>query len=140
VDLFKEYKQYVCQYGDEDGIVKQRCQKWKEYMKKSIHVNEVPYSIVKILDAISDCVNLSFRDHVKLVYIGRKRALITSEPYQLSGETLRKLEECGEKLGFSVSVNDRFSSHIANTGHCIEIAPLKWLDNQKELEARFNSE
>lgn len=142
MSLFDNYSQYILQHGDEDGIVKKRCKKWKEYRKKGITVDSVPYGshggwLHKVLTSDN---KVRWRDHDKMVFIDGKRALIISEPYTLSEDTISELIKIGDELDFTVSVNNRFASHIVDTGHCIEIAPLRWEKNQKELEARFESE
>lgn len=138
MNLFQNYDQYIQQHGDETGIIQKRREKWEEYKEKGITLDYVSYSPGNWLHKILTCgKDFKWSDHERIVFVDRKPALIISEPYYLSEGNISELIKSGNELGFSMSLNDSFANHMYDTCNCIEIAPLKWFENQIELKKRL---
>ena len=140
MDLFKKYKQYVQDYGDIEGIVEKRWEKWKEYENKGIIVDYANYPPENDwLDEVFKSGSYRWRDHERIVFIDGEPALIISEPYSLPKECISELIDAGDELGFMVSINRRFANHVGDTDYCIELAPFRWRNAQRRLETRLGS-
>ena len=139
MDLFKKYKQYVQECGDIEGIVKKRFEKWEEYENKGITVDYPYYPPEnKWLDKVFKSAGSNWKDHERMIFIDGEPALIISEPYSLQ-DCISELINAGDELGFIVSINRRFASHVGDTDYCIELAPFKWKENERRLEIRLGS-